>query len=158
MTKSFLKPAFTSLIVATLLGFAISLPAADEKPAPAKPEAPAPPRPPRLGKPYGGAISAVDKTAKTVTVKKKDSEKTFSITSASKIMKAGKPATLEDAMVGEDAGVFYKDSEDGKAEALSLRLGAKPEKPGAEKKKKMEDKPPAKKEAPAAVEEKKATP
>src|ERR1041384_1252940 len=102
MPKSFLKPALAGLIAATLLGVAIQLPAADENPAPAKPEAPAPPHPARVGKPYGGTIGAVDKTAMTVTVKTKDTEKTFVITSSPKITNTGKPATLDDAVVGEE--------------------------------------------------------
>jgi len=73
----------------------------------------------------------VDKTAKTIKV----GERTFHVTSETRIMKAGKPATLDDAVVGEEVGGTYKEA-DGKLNAVSLRLGPRPE--GGEKKKKSE--------------------
>lgn len=83
--------------------------------------------------PYGGTVSA--KTADTITVKAKTAEKTFTVTAETKITKDGKPAKLDDAVVGEPAGVSYVDKE-GKLEAKSLRIGAKPAKPEGEKKEK----------------------
>jgi len=74
------------------------------------------------GLPARGKLTAVDKAAKTVKV----GERTFHVTTETRIQKTGKPATLNDAVVGEDAGVFYKD-EAGKLMALSLRFGPAPE-------------------------------
>jgi hypothetical protein len=150
MKKSFLKPTIASLLALSLIGAAFSAKAENKKTEVAKPATPAegakpatPAIPPvaAKGKPYGGTLSAVDKKAMTVTVKKKDSEKTFSVASTTKITKNGKPATLDDAVVGEEAGVYFKDADGGKAEAISLRLGAKPEKPAnGDKKSKKTDK------------------
>jgi hypothetical protein len=88
--------------------------------------------------PLVGKLAAVDKTAKTITI----GQSTVQITSETKIEKAGKPATLDDAVVGEEAMVRYKKTEDGKMEAIVVRLGPKPAKPegeaGGEKKKSKE--------------------
>ncbi|HEY9174791.1 MAG TPA: DUF5666 domain-containing protein [Verrucomicrobiae bacterium] len=73
--------------------------------------------------PLGGKISAVDKTAKTITVR----ERTFQITSETRISKAGKPATFDDAVVGEEVGISYVKADDGKLTAQSVRIGPRPE-------------------------------
>jgi len=73
--------------------------------------------------PFRGKISAVDQTAKTITV----GERTFQITSETRIMKAGKPATLTDAAVGEEVGGSYVKADDGKLTARMVRIGPKPE-------------------------------
>ena len=79
--------------------------------------------------PYAGKISAVDKAAKTVTIKKTEASRTYEITAETKISKAGKPATLDDAVVGEEAAAYGHD-EGGKHIAQSLRLGPKPDAKG----------------------------
>ena len=78
------------------------------------------------GLPYSGKISAVDKAAKTVTLATKEKSRTYQITPETRISKAGKPATLDDATVGEEAAAFGHE-EGGKHIAQSLRLGPKPE-------------------------------
>jgi len=83
------------------------------------------------GNVFRGKVDAVNKTAKTIKV----GERTFQVTSETRIMKAGKPATLDDAVVGEEAGGTYKEA-DGKLNAVSLRIGPRPE--GEKKKKKAE--------------------
>lgn len=90
--------------------------AADDKPGDKK-EAPA------RAIPFRGKIAAVDKQAKTVKV----GERTFQITSDSKIAKAGKPATLDDATVGEEVGGAYREGADKKLNVVSLRIGPRPE-------------------------------
>lgn len=84
--------------------------------------------------PFHGNLKAVDKTAKTVTV----GSTTVQITSETKIQKDGKPATLDDAVVGEAVGGAYRKSDDGKLNATMVRFGAKPEAAngGAKKEKK----------------------
>ena len=84
--------------------------------------------------PLRGKIAAVDKVAMTVTI----GQTTISITSETKIEKGGKPATLDDVAVGEEAMARIKKTDDGKTTALGLRLGPKPEgepKPAEGKKK-----------------------
>lgn len=73
--------------------------------------------------PFNGKIVAVDVTAKTIKV----ATRTFQVTSATRISKNGKPATLEEATVGEQAGGQYIKAADGKLELVSLRVGAKPD-------------------------------
>lgn len=87
--------------------------------------------------PFHGKLKAADKTAKTITI----GETTVQITSDTKIQKNGKPATFDDAVVGESVGGAYKKSDDGKLNAVSLRIGAKPEaKPEGEAKKEKKKK------------------
>jgi hypothetical protein len=75
--------------------------------------------------PFRGKIATVDKQAKTVKV----GERTFNITSDSKLTKAGKPATLDDATVGEEVGGAYKEGTDKKLEVVSLRIGPRSDAP-----------------------------
>jgi len=87
--------------------------------------------------PFHGKITATDKSAKTITV----GERVFQITSNTKVVKEGKTASLDDAVVGDQVGVSYTKSEDGKLTARSLRIGPKPEgeAKGTGKKKKKKD-------------------
>ena len=82
--------------------------------------------------PFRGKLTSVDKSAKTITV----GERTFQITSETRIMKAGKPATLDDAVVGEEVGGQYKKAGDGKLVAGMVRFGPRPEGESNGKKKK----------------------
>ena len=91
--------------------------AADDKPA-TEPKAP-----PTRSLPFRGKIDSVDKQAKTVKV----GERVFQITSDTRIMKDGKPATLDDAKAGEEVGGAYREGSDKKLNLVSLRLGARPE-------------------------------
>jgi hypothetical protein len=76
--------------------------------------------------PFRGKIGAVDKTAKTITV----GERTFQVTSETKIAKGEKPATLDDAAVGEEIRGSYKKTDDGKLIAQRVSIGPKPEAKG----------------------------
>jgi hypothetical protein len=82
--------------------------------------------------PFHGKLVAVDKVGKTITVGKR----TFLITSETKLKKAGKPATLEDATIGEDVSGYVKPKEDGKLTATSVNFGPKAGSTGSETKKK----------------------
>lgn len=77
--------------------------------------------------PFRGKISSVDKTAKTITLEGKEKGRSIHITAATKIKKAGQPATFEDAKVGEEVGGLAKKTADGKLQGVSLRVGPKPE-------------------------------
>ncbi len=76
--------------------------------------------------PFHGKLSAVDKSAKTISIVGKDKTRTFNVTSDTKIMKKGKASTLDEAMVGDEVGGAYRDV-DGKLNLTSLRIGPKPE-------------------------------
>jgi len=71
--------------------------------------------------PFHGKLAALDKVAKTITVGKR----TFQITSETKIKKAGKPATLEDGVVGETVSGYVKPAADGKLFASTVNFGPK---------------------------------
>ena len=68
----------------------------------------------------------MDKIAKTIKV----GESLYQITSATKITKDGKPATLEDGVVGDPVSGFVKPTEDGKMTATTVHFGAKAEEKG----------------------------
>ena len=89
-------------------------------------------------RPVAGKIEAVDKTMKTLTLSG-EKKQVLVVTSETKIMKAGKPATFSDATVGEEIGGSVVE-ENGKVILKSLRIGAKPGEAGE----KAEPKGPAK--------------
>jgi len=71
--------------------------------------------------PFHGKISAVDTSAMTLKV----GNRTFQVTSQTKILKDGKTAALSDAVVGDQARGVYQKTETGSLEALTIQLGAK---------------------------------
>jgi len=73
--------------------------------------------------PFRGKVGAVDKQAKTIKV----GERTFQITSDTKIKKDGKPATLDAGVVGEPISGYFIKGNDGKLVAKTVNLGLKPE-------------------------------
>ena len=82
--------------------------------------------------PFTGKIASLDKEARSFKI----GARTFHITTTTKILMAGKPATLDDAKVGDEVGGQYREGEGGKLEVLSLRVGPKPEKKPSDNEKK----------------------
>ena len=124
MKKKMLRNALLGLLVAafaatTTQGFAQDK--SKEKSTVEKKEAPKGDKKQGLI-PFNGKITAVDKTAKTIKV----GERTFQITSETILKKGGKPATLDDAIVGDVIGGNYQKEADGKLNAKTVRLGPKP--------------------------------
>jgi hypothetical protein len=120
MTKSILKLSLLSLLAIAVGGLVVQARAQEtDKPTVEKKESK------KSGvTPFHGKLKAVDTTAKTITV----GELTIQITSDTKISKAGKPATLEDGVVGEDVSGAYRKTADGKLDATTVHLGHRPEK------------------------------
>jgi hypothetical protein len=123
MIKSIGKLTLATIFAALVVGVPLSVSAQDKTTPP--PSAPAPAVKPK-GIPFHGKLGAVDKVNKTITLDEK-TKRVFEVTSDTKIMKAGKPATLDDGVVGEDVGGQYTKSADGKLMLRSLRFGAEPE-------------------------------
>ena len=73
--------------------------------------------------PFRGKVDAVDKEAKTVKV----GTRVFQVTAETKIQKDSKDGTLADAVVGEPVTGSYRQAEDGKLNAVSLRFGQRPQ-------------------------------
>ena len=96
-------------------------PASAKKPAAETPESSKSEKKPAAG-PFHGKLAGVDQTAKTITVGKR----TFLITSETKIKKEGKPATLQDGVVGEEISGYVKPNEAGKLAATTVNFGPKP--------------------------------
>jgi len=125
-----------SILKLTLLGLFAAAVASAPLPARAQTNAATPPeKKQRTTMPFHGKLKAIDATAKTITI----GERTFQVTSDSKIFKNDKPATLADAAVGEEAGGSYKKTEDGKLDVLTVHFGAKAEGSVAAKPKKKKE-------------------
>ena len=130
MKRTILKITTLSLFAVAIVAAPMAARAAETTNAPAA-EAPAKHKKSEHATlPFNGKLSAIDKNAMTLTV----GERTFEITSETRITKDGFPATLSDGMVGEMAGGAYKKNADGKLSATSVHFGSKSE--GAVKKKK----------------------
>lgn len=129
MLKPIVKIGALSLLGIAIVGLPVqsqaqttNKPAAEKKTPAAKKPSP---------HPFHGKLAAVDKTAKTITVGKQ----TFQITSETKIVKAGKPATLEDGVVDEEVSGYVKPTDDGKMVATKVTFGPKEDNKAGEKKK-----------------------
>lgn len=150
-------PKFRGLCLAVILTAALAAPFATsaqdkekEKPAAAgdakekaKDKAPRP-------YPFNGKLDAVDKDKKTLTIMGKEKSRMFYVDGQTKITKHEKPATLDEAIVGEIVAGQVRRADDGREVLVSLRIGPKPasadkpekEKPAKEKaaKEKTKDK------------------
>lgn len=136
MLNSILRWLMLGVLAAAFLGVPAGVPAAENEPQ--KPAAA--PQKPKANRPYpfNGRISAVDTINKTITVGQSEKKRVFHITSETRMVKAGKPAILDDAVVGEEIGGLCRKTDDGKLEAVSLRFGPKPEKAARRAKPKSE--------------------
>lgn len=125
MIKSIGKLTLAAILAAMVVGMPVQVSAQDKTnatpAAPAKPKAPG----------FRGTLAKVDEAAKTITVENKTKEnRTFQITSDTKIMKDKKPATLADGVVGEPVSGTYTEV-DGKMVAKRVTFGAAKPKPAA---------------------------
>jgi hypothetical protein len=75
--------------------------------------------------PFHGMISAVDQKAKTFTIAGKEKSRVFKITDKTVLTKAGKPATIKDAVANEEVRGSYWKLTDGTLEAKTVKLGPK---------------------------------
>ena len=134
MMKSILRIGAMGLLAAAIAGMPVQL-LAQTTNAPAKKSSAAKKesKKSKAAHPFHGKLAAVDKVAKTIKV----GESVYQITSETKISKDGKPATLEDGVVGEPVSGYVKPTEDGKTPATTVNFG---EKGGSKKKEKKEKK------------------
>ncbi len=156
----------TLLVLATALTMTIGglfpTSAADAKPAAAPGEKKADPKkqskPQKL--PFKGEVKAANQQAKTFTI----GERTFHLTSQTRIQKAGAPATFQEVKVGEKVTGSYTTSPEGRLEAGSIYVGpkqaegAKAKEAKAKEAKKEKGEPKAKKTAPKKEEPKLSEP
>jgi hypothetical protein len=122
MKRTILKITALSLFAAAIAAAPAVTRAQDATNAPAASDQPAPVKHKKHDLvPFHGKLSAIDTNAMTLTV----GERTFEVTSDTKITKDGQPAVLADGVVGEMAGGAYKKGADGKLSATSVHFGAK---------------------------------
>jgi hypothetical protein len=113
MNKRMLKFSLLGLLAVTMTATPVALRAQTTNVAPRVA--------PHRVLPFHGKIKAVDNSAKTISV----GEMTLQVTSESKILKTGKPATFQDAAVGDNVAGSYRKNTDGKMDVISLRIGPK---------------------------------
>jgi hypothetical protein len=150
MQKTISQLLAAALVTALAAEFSPWAYAAEQPPASAPPAKEGKATKGKIGKPlvFSGKIAAIDKIEKTITLAGKAKNRVFYLTSQTRITKAGKPATFDDAVVGEVVGGQARVKPDGKNELISLRIGPKPEgkaKSAVKPKQPKEDKPPAEK-------------
>lgn len=78
------------------------------------------------GLPFRGTLGAINRSEPSITVKGKEKDRVFRVTSETRITKDGRAAKLEDGVVGEEVAGYAKESASGTLEAISLRFGIKP--------------------------------
>ena len=126
MLNTLLRP-FGILVVAgvaaapLVLNAQVNPKAAAPGPAAIESAAPSSPAKKATAGPFRGKLAALDKKAKTITVGKR----TFQVTSSTKMSRNGKPATLEDGVVGEICSGYVKPNEEGKLCASTINFGPK---------------------------------
>jgi hypothetical protein len=123
MVKTIGKLTLAGILAAVILGVPVRMSAQDQPKPPVPPAATAP-QPKAKSPPFKGKLGAVDKTAKTITLDDK-LKRTFQITSETKLMKNGKPATLDDGVVGDPVTGTYQKGDDGKLVAKTVYFGGK---------------------------------
>jgi hypothetical protein len=124
MLKSILKTGAVSLLALTLAGLPTQLSAQSTNKAPAQTKAATDKKDKKpAAHPFRGKLAAVDKTAKTIKL----GQSTYLVTSETIILKNGKPATLEDGVVGEEVSGYAKPTADGKMAATKVTFGLKPD-------------------------------
>jgi len=135
MIKSVIRIGAAGLLAAAIAALPVQVlaqstnkPAGEKKASAAKKESAAKKK---SAHPFHGKLAEVDKVAKTIKV----GESVYQITSQTKITKDGKPATLEEGVVGEPVTGYAKPTEDGKMAATTVRFGGKGQEKGGEKKK-----------------------
>lgn len=150
MKKTF-RTAISAVVAAALLALALNSGAA-EKTLPSTGDkgkgAATPTKATRY--PITGKISDVNKVAKTFSIKGAEKDRVFKVNAQTKITKHGKPATLADAVVGEEVGGYVEKQTDGSVVVLSVRFGPKPEEDRKDKEPAKKDPTPIKPAAPKA--------
>lgn len=119
MKTSLVKITAVSLFAIVLVAVPAALRAVETTNVPAQDAASKHKRSEHATMPFHGKLSAIDTNAMTLTV----GERTFAITSETRITKDNLPATLADGVVGEMVGGAYKKNADGKLSATNLRFG-----------------------------------
>ena len=74
------------------------------------------------GLPFHGNIAAIDKVAKTITMRG-EKHRVFYVTPQTKINKDKSPATLNALAVGDYVGGYAREKADGKLELVTLNIG-----------------------------------
>jgi hypothetical protein len=119
-----MKKLLTTLLIAAVFATAITLRAQEDATPKADTNAPAAVKKEKDRLFWNGKLTAMDKKAQTITIKKKDAEKTFLVTSKTKIRKNGEEADFGDGVIGEDASASYhKGDTNAPIKAISVRYG-----------------------------------
>ena len=115
------KSLVLTVLLAAAVGASFQGVAADSKPAAAPAAEKKSDTKKQKKTPFKGEVKAANQQAKTFTL----GERTFAITSETRIEKAGVPATFQEVKVGEKVTGSYVTSPEGRLEAVSIYVGGK---------------------------------
>lgn len=121
--KKYTKIALFSLIAASIIAVPALMHAQDASTnAPSSDATPAKPMKHKHSIPFRGTLDGVDTNAMTLTV----GDRTFTVTSKTKISKDGQPAVLADGVIGQPvSGSYRPDADDTNTlDAVSVHFGA----------------------------------
>lgn len=77
--------------------------------------------------PFNGVIAEVDVTAKSLTLRGRESKRVILLTEQTRLEKPGGAAVFDDLKLGERIGGTLRKNPAGREEALLVRIGPKPE-------------------------------
>ena len=120
MKNNLVKITLFSLVTAAL----VAMPAVSRAADSTNPPAATTPAPKKNGLPFHGKVVGVDAAATTFTV----GTLTIAVSSATKITKAGQPATFADIKADETVSGAYKKDDAGKLNATVVKIGEKKKK------------------------------
>ena len=107
--------AFAAFVLLTVSSFCVH--AADTK---SSTNTAAPKLPP--GMPVYGKVGAIDKQAGTIALQGKEKVRTFYVTSQTKVHRDGKPAKLEEVIIGQWIGGYARPDVNGRSTLSTLNL------------------------------------
>lgn len=123
-----MKNSFRIVLAGLMTTALVLVPAAglaqDKSKTPPAANAETKPAPGARAIPFRGTVTALDKTAMTVTV----GERVFHISSETRLMKNTQPGTFADINVGDNITGNYVKEDDGKLTAKMARFGPRPDK------------------------------
>lgn len=95
-----------------------------KRPAPAQPAHKSKPKK-QSGTRFSGTLSAVDRSAMTITIESGGKSRVYGVTSRTRLFKDGKPAILADGVIGEHVTGLARTTKNGKAELISVTFSAR---------------------------------
>lgn len=116
--------SFVTILALGAMAAADPAPRATQRAAPnGNPKPPATATPKQRSGPFHGKLKSVNLASRSFVM----GQRTFHVNEKTRMVKGGKPATLRDAVVGENVSGAFRTADDGKLVCVTLRFGPKVE-------------------------------